>query len=77
MNTDTFVVAFKVVKRLLIEKLEQIEKDLTDDIGNSANESSNEFSGCMAMFLESNLSASSQNTLENLKIPVSINIILS
>ena len=76
MNSDTFVVAFKVIKKLLIEKLEQIEKDLTDDIGNSANESSNEPSGCMAMLLESNFSASGGNTPENLKIPVSINMIL-
>ena len=76
MNSDTFFVAFKVIKKLLIEKLEQIEKDLIDDIGNSAKDSSNEPSGCMAMLLESNLSASGENTPENLKIPVSFNMVL-
>ncbi len=80
MSNDSFLIAFKIFKRILIEKLDQIESNLDQSL---SNESENKLSKSitdeycetnMKWFLEPNCSLENLKVLEKSQITVKIYI---
>ena len=78
MSNDSFLITFKIFKRLLIEKLDQIESNIEESLTNESksklsNSITNEYCEAnMKWFLEPNWSLENLNILEKSRITVRI-----